>query len=161
MTNEAKSVLETALAEERKASRFYSNLSLQMEDRGARIKFEVMSAIEQKHYEILFSWYQEKFKQAPFVREPAELKIVRPETPTKTISFGDAIKVIMETEWRAYEFYKKAVENSTDANDRKIFQSLAEMEKAHFEQFRTEYNYTTEKIIRFASEDIPWMMEVC
>ncbi|MCF6155027.1 MAG: hypothetical protein E3K36_07195 [Candidatus Brocadia sp.] len=158
--NDIKSILETAISEEVKASRFYSNFASQMEDRGARLKFEVMAAIELRHYEYLLSYYQEKFQQTPVVQKCGEWKIVRPETPHKTASFGEAIKVIMDTEWRAYEFYKKALEISADENDRKIFKTLADMELSHYEQFRTEYNYLTESTIRFASEDIPWMMEV-
>jgi rubrerythrin len=131
-----------------------------MEDKGARLKFEIMAAIELKHYEFLLSWYQEKFKQPPVVQETGECKIVRPETPQKTASFGEAIKVIMDTERRAYEFYKRAFETSTNEGDRKIFKTLADMELSHYEQFRTEYNYMSESTIRFASEDIPWMMEV-
>lgn len=160
MSNDIKTILETAISEEMKASRFYSNLALQMEDKGAQLKFEVMAAIELRHYESLVSYYQEKFKKAPLVQEPKESKIVRPETPPKTATFGEAIKVIMDTELRAYEFYKKALGSSADENDRKIFKALADMEQAHYEHFRTEYNYMTESIIRFASEDIPWMMEV-
>lgn len=157
--NDIKSILETAISEEVKASRLYSNFALQMEDRGARLKFEVMAAIELRHYEYLLSYYQEKFQQTPIVQEAEELKIVRPETPPRTASFEEAIRIIMDTEWRAYEFYKKALEISIDENDRKIFKTLADMELSHYEQFRTEYNYLTESTIRFASEDIPWMME--
>jgi rubrerythrin len=160
MLTDIKSIFETAISEEKKANRFYSNLALQMEDKGARLKFEIMAAIELKHYEFLLSWYQEKFKQPPVLQETGECKIVRPETPPKTASFGEAIKVIMDTERRAYEFYKKASETSPDAKDREIFDMLARMELSHYEHFRTEYNYMTESIIRFASEDIPWMMEV-
>lgn len=158
--NDIKSILETAISEEVKASRLYSNFALQMRDRGARLKFEVMAAIELRHYEYLLSYYQEKFQQTPTVQESGESKIVRPETPPRTASFGEAIKIIIDTEWRAYEFYKKAFETSIDENARKIFTTLADMELSHYEQFRTEYNYLTEGTIRFASEDIPWMMEV-
>ncbi len=160
MPNDIKSILETAISEEKKASRFYSNLALQMEDKGACLKFEIMAATEQKHYEILLSYYKEKFKQTPVLQETGENKIVRPEIPPKTASFGDVIEIIMDAERRAYEFYKKAFENSANTDDQAIFKTLADMEQSHFEQFRTEYNYMTETTIRFASEDIPWMMEV-
>ena len=160
MSNDIKTILETAISEETKASRFYANLALQMDDKGAQLKFEVMAAIEMRHYESLLSYYQEKFNQIPTLPETGECKIVRPETPQKTASFADAIKIILDTELRAHEFYKKAFETSTDENDRKIFKALADMEQAHYEHFRTEYNYMTESTIRFASEDIPWMMEV-
>lgn len=160
MLTDIKSILETAISEEMKASRFYSYFALQMEDKGARLKFEIMAAIELKHYDFLLAYYQEKFKRTPALQESAKSKIVRPETPARTVSFGEAIKVIMDTEWRAYEFYKKAVEASADEHDRKNFKMLSDMELSHYNQFRTEYNYMTESTIRFASEDIPWMMEV-
>ena len=160
MLNDIKTIFETAISEEIKASRFYSNLALQMEDKGARLKFEVMAAIELRHYESLLSYYQEKFQKSPVLQERGECKIVRHETPPKTASFAEAIKVILDTELRAHKFYKSAFETSTDEGDRKIFKTLADMEQAHYEHFRTEYNYMTESTIRFASEDIPWMMEV-
>lgn len=160
MSNDIKSILEIAISEEKKAHQFYVNLALQMKNKGARLKFEIMSAIELKHYEFLLSWYQEKFQHMPVLPETVELKVVRPETPARMVLFEDAIKVIMDTERRAYEFYKNAFEISTHASDREIFHMLANMELSHYEQFRTEYNYMTEAAIRFGSEDIPWMMEV-
>lgn len=160
MQHNIKSILETAISEEMKASRFYSNLALQMEQKGTRIKFDDMAAVEMTHYKMLVSYYEKKYKHLPVVQEAGELKIVRPETPPKTASFADAIKVIMDTEWRAYEFYKKAVESSTEVKEQEMFAILAKVELSHYELFRTEYNYTTEATIRFASEDIPWMMEV-
>jgi rubrerythrin len=160
MKYDSKSILEIAIAEEKKASRFYSNLALQMEDAGAKLKFEIMSATEQKHFEQLLSYYQKKFQTTPEGKDMGEGIIVRPEMLPTTASFEEAVRVIMDTERKAWEFYKKAFETATDENDRKIFNSLAQMEQAHYEQFRTEYNFSTETTIRFASEDIPWMLEV-
>lgn len=160
MSYDAKSILETAISEEIKASRFYSNLALQMEEKGVRLKFDDMAAVEMNHYELLFSYYQKKYQQRPVVQEMGELKIVRPETPSKTASFADAIKVIMDTEFKAYEFYRKAAASATVGKEQEIFTMLARVERSHYEFFRTECHYTTEATIRFASEDIPWMMEV-
>lgn len=160
MSYNSKDILEIALGEEQKASRFYMNLASQMKEKGARLKFEIMAATEQKHFELLLSYYREKFNQTPAITDRGKNKIVRPETPPGTATFEEAIKVIMDTEQKAFEFYKKAFETSTDENDRKIFNLLATMELSHYEQFRTEYNYSTETTIRFSSEDIPWMMEV-
>ena len=160
MPHNIKNILETAISEEMKASRFYSNLALQMEQKGTRLKFDAMAAVEMTHYELLFSYYEKKYKQPPVVQKTGKLKIVRPETPSKTASFADAIKVIMDTELRAYEFYKRAIEFSTDGKELEMFAMLAKVELSHYDHFRTEYNYTTEATIRFASEDIPWMMEV-
>ncbi|KKO20108.1 MAG: hypothetical protein DCC43_05660 [Candidatus Brocadia sp.] len=160
MPYETKSILETAISEEIKASRFYSSLALQMEEKGVRLKFEDMAAVEMSHYELLFSYYEKKYHQRPVVQETGKLKIVRPETPPKTASFADAIKIIMDTEFKAYAFYQKAAASATDGKEQEMFAMLARVEQSHYEYFRTEYHYATEATIRFASEDIPWMMEV-
>ncbi|MCC7212230.1 MAG: hypothetical protein IT451_10370, partial [Candidatus Brocadia sp.] len=52
MSYDAKSILDTAISEEIKASRFYSNLALQMEEKGVRLKFDDMAAVEMNHYEL-------------------------------------------------------------------------------------------------------------
>lgn len=160
MIDNIKNILETAIVEEKRAEQFYLNLAQQMKEKGARMKFEIMAETELKHYEILMKYYQEKFNETPQLTQNGENKIVRPDVPTKAITFDEAIKVIMDTEQRAYEFYKNASDRAEDPNDREILKMLANMERAHFDQFRTEYNYMTESTIRFSSEDIPWMMEV-
>src|SRR3990172_5480669 len=80
---------------------------VQMEDKGARVKFEIMAGIELQHYEMLLSYYSDKFGKTPVIQETGEGKIVRPETPPRTATFGEAIKIIMDTERKAYQFYKK------------------------------------------------------
>ena len=47
------SIVETAMAEELKASALYKRISAQLEDKAAKLKFDVMSEAEGKHYKRL------------------------------------------------------------------------------------------------------------
>ena len=126
MSNDIKTILKTAISEKMKASRFYSNLALQMEDKGARLKFEIMAAIELKHYEFLLSWYQEKFKQPLVLQETGKCKIVRPETPQKTASFDDAIKGYHGYRTKGIRILQKGLRNLTGCERPGNFDMLAE-----------------------------------
>lgn len=153
-------IIEKAIAEEKKASNFYSKMASQVSDKGAKLKMEVMSAVEQKHYDFLIAWFIELYGHEPKILEPSEAKIVKIKTPGKEAIFQDIIKVIIEAEQHAYTFYKEAAAKTTDPEHKKVLEMLAEVEQSHVEEFKGEYQYASEKIIRFADEDIPWMMEV-
>jgi rubrerythrin len=55
------SIVEIAMAEELKASALYKKISAQLEDKAAKLKFDVMAEAEQKHYERLKKWYEDSF----------------------------------------------------------------------------------------------------
>ncbi|MBI2559723.1 MAG: ferritin family protein [Planctomycetes bacterium] len=159
--NSTLKIIEKAIAEERKARDFYSKMALQVNDKGARLKLEVMAATEQKHYDFLKSWYIELCGHEPQISaEPTDAEIVKIREPGKEAHFQDIIGIIVETEQRAYKFYKDAASKTTEPENKKVFEMLAAMEQSHVEQFKGEYQYASERTIRFADEDIPWMMEL-
>lgn len=153
-------VIEKAIAEEKKARNFYSKMASQMSDKGAKLKLDAMAATEQKHQDFLTSWYIELCGREPQVSESRAAEIVKIRIPGKEASFQDIIKIIIEAEQRAYTFYKEAASKTTEPEHKKVFEMLATMEQSHVEQFKGEYQYASEKVIRFADEDIPWMMEL-
>ncbi|HLG28656.1 MAG TPA: ferritin family protein [Candidatus Brocadiales bacterium] len=156
-------IIEKAIAEEKKARDFYSKMASQMSDKGARLKLEVMAATEQKHHDFLTSWYIELCGHEPQILEsspPKADEIVKIRRPAKEESFQDIIGIIVEAEKHAYTFYKEAALKATEPEHKKVFEMLATMEQSHVEQFKGEYQYASEKVIRFADEDIPWMMEL-
>ena len=57
--------MEIAMAEELKASALYKKISAQLEDKAAKLKFDVMAEAEQKHYERLKKWYEDTFGKIP------------------------------------------------------------------------------------------------
>ncbi len=152
-------IIEKAIVEEKKASDFYSKMASQVSDKGAKLKLEVMAATEQKHHDFLTSWYIELCGHEPQILELKDAEIVKIRTPGKEASFQDIIKIIIEAEQHAYSFYKEAVSKATDQEHKNVLGMLAIIEQTHVEEFKSEYQYASEKTIRFADEDIPWMME--
>ncbi|MCP4255692.1 MAG: ferritin family protein [Candidatus Scalindua sp.] len=154
------SIVETAMAEELKASALYKKISEQLEDKAAKLKFDIMSEAEQKHYERLKKWYEDSFGEIPKDIEIKTSKAVKIEKPEKQASYEDVIKKIIDTEGKACRFYENAAKKTKDEGAKKLFETLIEMERAHVTQFKDEFRIITEPSLRFADEEIPWMLEV-
>lgn len=153
-------ILETAMAEELKAKDFYKNVSKQLEDKAAKLKFQTMSDTENRHYAQLKKWYEDNFANPPKIKKIKTPKAVKVKKPEKSASYDDIIKIIINAEKKAFEFYKDAANKTNDKEARKLFEELSEMERAHVDQFKDEYRIITEPSLRWAEEDIPWMLEV-
>ncbi len=154
------SIVETAMAEELKASALYKKISAQLEDKAAKLKFDIMSEAEQKHYERLKNWYEDSFGEIPKDIKIKTLKAVRIKTPEKKANYEDVIKKIISTEENACKFYEKAAEKTENEGAKKLFETLIKMERAHVTQFKDEFRVITEPSLLFAEEEIPWMLEV-
>lgn len=153
-------IVETAMAEELKARDFYKKVSTQLEDKAAKLKFDVMSDTENRHYEQLKKWYEENYGQTPKNKKIKAAKIVKVKKPEKKATYEDIINIIINAEQNAYEFYEKAARDTKDKDAKKLFETLADMERAHVTQFKDEFRVITEPSLRCAEEDIPWMLEV-
>jgi rubrerythrin len=154
------SIVETAMAEELKASALYKRISAQLEDKAAKLKFDIMSEAEQKHYKRLKKWYEESFGKSPEDKNIKTSKAVRVEKPEKEAKYEDVIKIIIDTEENACKFYENAAKKTRDEGAKKLFETLIKMERAHVTQFKDEFRVITEPSLRFADEEIPWMLEV-
>jgi len=102
------SIVETAMAEELKASALYKRISAQLEDKAAKLKFDVMSEAEQKHYDRLRKWYEDSFGKIPEDKKIKTSKAVKIEKPEKKANYEDVIKIIIDTEENACKFYENA-----------------------------------------------------
>ncbi len=153
-------IVETAMAEELKARDLYKKISAQLEDKAARLKFDVMSDTEQKHYELLKKWYENNYGQSPKTKKIKVAKIVKVKKPEKRATYEDIINIIINAEQKAYEFYEEAAKKTKDKDAKKLFEKLADMERAHATQFKDEFRVITEPSLRCAEEEIPWMLEV-
>jgi rubrerythrin len=152
--------VETAMAEELKASNFYKKVSTQLEDKAARLKFDVMSDTEQRHYELLKKWYEDNFGRSLGAVKIKTGKAVKVKKPEKRATYEDIINIIINAEQKAYEFYEEAAKKTKDKEAKKLFEKLADMEQAHVTQFKDEFRVITEPSLQCAEEDIPWMLEV-
>ncbi|MFN3467659.1 MAG: ferritin family protein [Candidatus Brocadiales bacterium] len=153
-------IIEEAVGEEIKARDFYKSISAQLPDKGAQLKLDVMAKAEDEHRRILSAWYTKlagKEYTPPTEKKEGYIKI---EAPRRNARFLDIVKIIYEAEERAYQFYKDASDKAEDPEEKKTFLKLAQMEKGHEEHFREEYRTLAEDTsIRFADEEIPWMIE--
>ena len=153
-------IVETAMAEELKASGLYRKLSAQLEDKAAKLKFDVMADAEQRHYEKLKEWYEDNFGKSPKAKKIKVSKAVKVKKPGKKAGYEDVIKIIIEAETNACKFYENAAKKTKDEGAKKLFEALIKMESAHVTQFNDEFRVITEPSLWCAEEDIPWMLEV-
>ncbi len=153
-------IVETAMAEELKASGLYKKISAQLEDKAAKLKFDVMADAEQRHYEKLKEWYEENFGKSPGAKKIKVSKAVKVKKPEKKANYEDVIKIIIDAEENACKFYENAAKKTKDEGAKKIFEALIKMESAHVTQFKDEFRVITEPSLWCAEEDIPWMLEV-
>jgi len=153
-------IVETAMAEELKASALYKKISEQLEDKAAKLKFDIMSEAEQKHYERLRNWYVDSFGEIPKDINIKTSKAVKIEKPERKANYEVVIKTIIDTEEKACKFYENAAKKTKDEGAKKLFETLIKMERAHVTQFKDEFRIITEPSLRFADEEIPWMLEV-
>ncbi|MBS1257995.1 MAG: hypothetical protein MAG551_01048 [Candidatus Scalindua arabica] len=153
-------IVETAMAEELKASGLYRKLSAQLEDKAAKLKFDVMADAEQRHYEKLKEWYEANFGKSPEDKKIKTSKAVKVKRPEKKAGYEDVIKIIIEAETNACKFYEHAAKKTKDEGAKKLFEALIRMESAHVTQFKDEFRVITEPSLWCAEEDIPWMLEV-
>ncbi len=153
-------IVETAMAEELKASALYKKISEQLEDKAAKLKFDIMSEAEQKHYERLKKWYEDSFGEIPKNIKLKMFKAVKIEKPEKKANYKDVIKKIIDTEENACKFYENAANKTKDEGAKKLFETLIKMERAHVTQFKDEFRIIIEPSLLFAEEEIPWILEV-
>ena len=153
-------IVETAMAEELKASGLYRKLSAQLEEKAAKLKFDVMADAEQRHYEKLKEWYEGNFGKSPKVKKIKVSKAVKVKKPEKKATYEDVIKIIIDAEANACKFYENAAKKTNNKGARKLFEALIKMESAHVTQFKDEFRVITEPSLWCAEEEIPWMLEV-
>jgi rubrerythrin len=153
-------IVETAMAEELKASALYKKISAQLEDKAAKLKFDVMADAEQRHYEKLKEWYEDNFGKSPGDKKIKTSKAVKVKRPEKKAGYEDVIKIIIEAETNACKFYENAAKKTKDEGAKKLFEALIKMESAHVTQFKDEFRIITEPSLWCAEEEIPWMLEV-
>ena len=154
------SIMEKAMAEELKARDFYKKMSKQLEDKAARNKFDIMSDTENRHYEIIKKWYEKHYGQSAKTKKLNAGRALKVKKPGEKASYEDIIKIIIDAEERAHEFYKAAAKKTKDKQAKELFKKLSDMERAHADQFKDEYRIVTGPSLQCAEEDIPWMLEV-
>ena len=135
---------------------FYQNFAQRTSDPNARRMFERLARDEVMHLELLRNtkamleesgeWAEykglevEDLTGAPiFSRERIEQNL------TGYTSDLSALRLAYLIEKDAVDFYRRAAEQTDDANGRRMFQDLAEMERVHLNLLEGEYQFLREQ----------------
>jgi rubrerythrin len=148
MSNEkAIDAIKGAILLEKKGKAFYETVARQTESAAVREIFEMMSAEESTHVEILQKHYDKLMKEGQFAPAEYEKKAEKFDAQILTTRIKEevaaagyeaaAISAAMAMEDRAVAFYSERARASDDAMEKKLFEWLSNWEKTHL-QFLSE-----------------------
>ena len=131
-TDEYKKIIKFAVANEIEAYDFYKGVSDKVKDAGLKKIFAELAEEEAKHRKFLEGLTSGKAQM--HFDESKDYKVAESiEKPKLSLSMkpADAIALAVKNEQEAMEMYKKMADCSIDAEQKKMFQSLANMEQGH------------------------------
>ncbi len=133
--------LTLALEVEKAEMKFYLEMARKAKEERASRMFLFLASEEAEHWDIfednLIKKLVEKCKLPSFDKE--YLKKLTPVYGGQ-LSEVKAVELGMEQEKRTWEFYEKAAREARDEDVGKVFHELAEVEKAHYELLRAQYD---------------------
>jgi rubrerythrin len=135
-------LLKKGIQSENEAKRFYDKLSEKVSSEKVKKRLIKLSKEEERHEVSLKKLLKknfnvdfdadESFKENPeFSKVELDLK--------KDIKSQDIVKIALQSEINAVEFYSKMIKEFKDGRDRRIVNSLIKMEKGHEDLLRREY----------------------
>jgi len=139
--DKAVEVLKTAILLERKGKAFYTQAARQTESKSAQKIFEMMAEEEDAHINFLvrqfknYKEHNEFLKNDPAPEEDETVVQILTEKIKNEISAAGfeaaAISAAIDFENRAIEIYSSRAEEAVDANEKEMYQMLADWEKTH------------------------------
>lgn len=130
--DEYKKIIKFAVANEIEAYDFYKCVSDKVKDKSLKNIFAELAEEEARHRKFLEGFTSGK--QQMHFDETKDYKVSQTiEKPKLSLSMkpADAIALAVKNEEEAMEMYKNMADCSTDAEQKKMFQSLATMEQGH------------------------------
>lgn len=131
-TDEFKKIITFAITNEIEAYDFYKAVSDKVKDAGLKKTFAALADEEAKHRKLLES-FTSGAKPMHF-DESKDYKVSKSiEKPKLSLSMKpvDAIALAVKNEEEAMDMYTQMASCSADAEQKKMFQSLANMEQGH------------------------------
>ena len=143
MPKSAEDILKTAILLEMRGKAFYSTASRETKSEAVRKIFAMMAEEEDAHIAFLsrqFAEYEKTGRFAENIKHPPtggeEAAMILSEKVKKEISAASyeaaAISAAIDFENRAVEVYQGRANESTDPNERELYQMLADWERTHF-----------------------------
>lgn len=131
-TDEFKKIITFAISNEIEAYDFYKGVADKTKDAGLKKIFAELAEEEAKHRKFLEGFTSGKVQMQ--FDETKDYKVAQSiEKPKLSLSMKpvDAIALAVKNEEEAMEMYTEMANCSTDAEQKKMFQSLATMERGH------------------------------
>jgi rubrerythrin len=143
MSKPAEDILKTAILLERRGKAFYSMAARQTESDAVRKIFAMMAGEEDAHIAFLSRQFAEYEKSGKFAKNTLEnpandmeaAMILSEQVKTEISAAGfesAAISAAIDFENRAVNIYQGRADESTDPNEKELYQMLADWERTHF-----------------------------
>jgi rubrerythrin len=147
-----KDAIKTAIQMEKDGYSFYKKAAAQTNSDMGKTIFEGLAADEQMHLGVFEKMFEEtvsnaewkdlvlsskKYAKIPIF--PKDLKEIEGDTPNS--SELDALRIAMDSEKEAIEYYTKIKENLNDSEVIKIIDEIIEQEKNHYSILEGEFNH--------------------
>jgi rubrerythrin len=147
-----KDAIKTAIQMEKDGYSFYKKAAAQTNSDMGKTIFEGLAADEQMHLDVFEKMFEEtvsnaewkdlvisskKYAEIPVF--PKDLKESEGDNPNS--SELDALRIAMDSEKEAIEYYTKIRENLNDSEVIKIIDEIIEQEKNHYSILEGEFNH--------------------
>ncbi len=153
---EALLALDMAIQTERDGREFYLKAAAATQHEGGRTLFARIADDELGHEVMLQARKRALLSEGRWLPFREEAKASVPSTPifAKPLDAGElnaytsdlsALRIAYLRERDAVEFYTRAAERADDAEGKKMYRALAEMEQAHQDALETEYKLLSEQ----------------
>lgn len=136
-----KESLEGAIYREIGARDFYAHIADKIDNEKGRKRFAQLSIDEDGHRAQLESWFSKLFGEE-FVASVDRLKDseIKGFDVSERTSAMEALDIAIEAESKASDFYSSKAGQTDDAELKKLFLELAEVEKGHYDLLNAERN---------------------
>jgi rubrerythrin len=126
------------------AMNFYSRIAGEIDNEAGSGRFAQLSEDEKGHRDTLKGWYSRLFEKE-FVEDEATIKSseIGGIEINREAGAIEALDIAIDAEARANEFYLGEAEKAGDPELKKMFKSLAEQEKGHYDLLTAEKNAIT------------------
>jgi rubrerythrin len=143
MTKSTEDILKTAILLEHRGKAFYTTAARETKSEAVREFFTMMADEETEHIEFLSKQFAEFQKSGVFAKNvmdsmaaDSEASIILSEKIKEEISAAGfeaaAISAAIDFENRAISIYQERANSAEDANEKEMYQMLANWERTHF-----------------------------
>ncbi|MEG8946468.1 ferritin-like domain-containing protein [Rosettibacter firmus] len=151
--------LGVAIRSEIDAQEIYQDLADLSQNELLKERFLNLVKEEKQHQLILEKKYNEMFPDVPLKLPESQMpKHINSSAARKKMSLKDVLKIAIDEEKRARDFYLDCAEYVTDLSGKRIFRFLADMEFSHQMIISAEYEMV-EKYPQYFGELKSWEVE--